>query len=160
MEGIQKPSRVNYEMLALEPFEDILRKHGIQGFTKQVKENRIPLSGNTYFQFGDLRVETDNEHLVIEVESAGGVTNLTKYWYALDKGLIKKPVTLMHIFKQNSDNDFDSHLQLWEFISQQMKVSLGIKFKSQLFTYRTHMLRESLTDALTLFEVWLSKHKL
>lgn len=47
--------------------------------------NRLPLDGwdlvgNQRFQFGDLRIETPTTTILIEAESAGGVTNLVKYW--------------------------------------------------------------------------------
>lgn len=47
--------------------------------------NRFPLQGwnlvgQQQFQFGDLRIETPTTTIVVEAESAGGVTNLAKYW--------------------------------------------------------------------------------
>ena len=35
--------------------------------------------GSRQFQFGDLRIETGTATIVVEAESAGGVTNLAKY---------------------------------------------------------------------------------
>jgi hypothetical protein len=78
--------------------------------------NRIPLAENTYYQFGDLRVETKTHSVVIEVESAGGVTNLAKHWYLLEMNPspVKQPIILMHIFRRVSEDDHGSHLALWD----------------------------------------------
>ncbi len=84
--------RMNIESEILKRFVEVAHKYGYNVFKGQGKDNRIIIDGNTYFQFGDLRVDTETYHIVIEAESAGGVTNLVKYWYCLEKNLdiIKK----------------------------------------------------------------------
>lgn len=132
---MEKP-RENLEQQALKRFEDTAKKYGYQIFKGQGSENRIPVEGNAYFQFGDLRVDTANHHIVIEVESAGGVTNLAKYWYCIENQLIYKPVILLHIFRQISESDYASHLVLWDLLWKQMSMVLGNKIEATRYTYR------------------------
>lgn len=127
--------RKNLEQIALKKFEEVARKYGYQVFKGQGRHNRLPLEGNTYFQFGDLRVDTKTHHVVIEVESAGGMTNLVKYWYCLEKQLIKKPVILLHVFQQSSKADYASHLSLWHFLWNKMKKALGGRMIATCYTY-------------------------
>lgn len=109
---------------------------GDRVFKRQVLENRINIGGSNYFQFGDLGVETQTHHVVVEVESAGGVTNLVKYWYSLEKQYISKPVVLFHIFRQSSKADYASHLKLWDFLWSKMKVALHGRMEATRYTYR------------------------
>ena len=127
----------NYEKQVIDKFEEIAHKYNFDVLKGQGINNRIPLSGNTYFQFGDLRVETKTHHIIIEVESGGGVTNLAKYWYAIENKLqsIEKPIILMHIYKQSSKYDFGSHLELWDFLWEHMRKSLGNRMKATRYTY-------------------------
>ncbi len=129
--------RKNLEQQALNQFEDIAKKHGYRIFKKQGLDNRIPVEGNTFFQFGDLRVETKTHYIVIEVESAGGITNLVKFWYCIKKrpNIVKKPIILMHIFYQGSSADYGSHLALWDFMWDQMKNAIGSSIKASRYTY-------------------------
>lgn len=129
--------RENLEQQALERFEEVARKHGCHVFKGQGGNQRIPVDGNTYFQFGDLRVDTGTLHVVIEVESAGGVTNLVKYWYCLENRLdiIKKPVILFHLFRQSSKADYASHLSLWRFLWSKMKEALGDRMEAICYPY-------------------------
>ncbi len=132
--------RVNLEQAALLRFEDIARRFGLRVFKGQVADNRIPIGGNLYFQFGDLRIDTSTHHVVVEVESAGGVTNLVKYWYCLtDNTLskhISKPIILLYVFRQISANDYGSHLALWSFLWYQMQEAIGDRIQAFRYTYR------------------------
>jgi hypothetical protein len=131
--------RENLERQALERFEKIARNYKHSIFSGQGKDNRIPVSGNTYFQFGDLRVITKTHHIVIEVESAGGITNLVKYWYCLESQsrFVDKPIILLHVFRQSSEADYGSHLALWDFMWQKMESALGdARIKATRYTYR------------------------
>lgn len=136
--------RENIEQKIIEKFKEAVKNLGykIKVFTGQGKNNQIPICDKTYFQFGDLRVETNLCHVVIEVESAGGVTNLVKYWYCL-KGLNpqpdiieNKPLVLLHIFRQNSEGDYESHLSLWKFLWGKMKEPLNNKMVAAYYTYK------------------------
>ena len=140
--------RKNLEQQALNQFEDIAKKHGYRIFKKQGLDNRIPVESNTFFQFGDLRVETKTHYIVIEVESAGGITNLVKFWYCIKKrpNIVKKPIILMHIFRQSSSADYGSHLALWDFMWGQMKDTIGDSIKASRYTYRDSKDLKSIAD--------------
>jgi len=133
--------REDLEGIALSQFENVAHRHGFPVFKGQGTKNRIHISGNTYYQFGDLRVETSTHHVVLEVESAGGVTNLVKYWYCLEDAALSKyfpkGLILFHVFHQNSLNDYGSHLALWEFLVNQMYASTGERIQAFRYTYRT-----------------------
>ena len=90
--------------------------------------NRFPLQGwnlvgQQQFQFGDLRIETPTTTIVVEAESAGGVTNLAKYWPYLE-GRPAKRFVLVHLFQVWSSNDYVSHLRLWEYLVERMRADL------------------------------------
>ena len=127
------------EQSALGLFQKLADSRGFGVFKGQAGNNRIPLSGSAYFQFGDLRVDTATHHVVVEVESAGGVTNFVKYWYCLaDKHLskhISKPIVLFHIFRQTSGSDYASHLALWDFLWQEMRRAVGNRISAARYTY-------------------------
>ena len=147
--------RQNLEHQALERFEEIARKYPWPLFKGQGSDNRISGEGNTYFQFGDLRIDKGNRYLVIEVESAGGVTNLVKYWECLEKRSsdIGKPLILFHVFRQTSRSDYGSHLELWDFIWGKMRIALGDKrIKATRHTYRD---LSELEPVLSAFEEYL-----
>ncbi len=131
--------RQNLERQALARFEQVASEHGCCVSKGQGLSNRILGDEGTYFQFGDLRVETDSRHIVVEVESAGGVTNLVKYWYCLQHrpDMISKPVVLLHVFRQTSQADYRSHLLLRDFLYAHMLKTVGDKFTAKRFTYRT-----------------------
>ena len=130
---------MNYEEEALKKFVKIATKYGYEVMKGQGSSNRICSNGKVYFQFGDLRVETKDYTLVIEAESAGGVTNLVKYWYALKncREDIKKPLILFHIYHQNSPGDYKSHLDLWDFLWEVMKKDVGDMMVAYRYTYTT-----------------------
>lgn len=115
------------------------------------RANRLPVARNAYFQFGDLRVDFPQMHVVVEVESAGGLTNLVKFWQCISHGSIDRPIHLVHCFRQVSADDYRSHIELWNFMSEKMKSELGPLFHCALFTY-TSPIEASLRPALDHFE--------
>jgi len=147
-------SRSSHEREALLPFQEALTRLGLRGYSTQSLDNRIVL-GCGYFQFGDLRVDADTRHIIIEVDHSG-VTNLVKYWQCVESGLIKKPIVLIHLYRQNTSGDYASHVALWEFLNHQMSSALGDKFTAHVFTYNPARLRSDLTAAVALFENLLS----
>lgn len=112
------------------------------------------------FQFGDLRLETPSETIIVEVESAGGVTNLVKYWPFLASKAVEKPLILLHLFRAASEGDYIAHRRLWGYLVERMKEDLqtrhgvlyGQHWEAHLFTYRSleelesfrHLLRKRL----------------
>lgn len=149
--NIERLARSSHEKQALEPFEAILRTHGLSGFSTQRKNNRITLEARAYFQFGDLRVDTEQRHIIVEVDH-GGVTNLVKYWPSLENELIKKSIILLHLYRITTRGDYASHRHLWNFLNEKMRRELGEKFRSYMFTYRGDRIHEDLREAANLFE--------
>lgn len=147
-------TRQSTEALVLTPFKSILQQKGIACQTGQGRANRIPIEGAVYFQFGDLRVDLNDYIVVVEVESAGGVTNLAKYWEAFAGKRIDKPVRLLHLFLQKSANDYASHLLVWQFLNTHMVGALGEKWEAKLCKVRGTS-EQDLADALSVFESWL-----
>ena len=88
-------------------------------------------------------------------ESAGGLTNLVKYWPCIVRGLIRRPVHVLHLFRQASAEDYRSHIELWGFLSARMKSELGELFDCALFTYAKPVELE-LRPALEHFESLLA----
>ena len=132
--------RENLERTTLFAFENVARGFGFTVLKGQGSHNRLLLGGNLYFQFGDLRVTTGTHHVVVEAESAGGVTNLAKYWYyladrTLSKGIVK-PIILLHLFRQVSASDYGSHLALWDFLWNEMRKTIGDRIQAARYTYR------------------------
>jgi len=155
-----KAKRANSEQEMLKEFIKIAKKHGYKPISGQGNDNRIELEEN-YFQFGDLRVDTQSSHVVIEVETAGGVTNLVKYWYCLHTknstiSKSKKTIVLLHIFNTSSEGDYGSHQLLWDFLWSQMKKDLEDRMQAERFKVRGTETNE-LHDALTYFEKALEK---
>ncbi len=146
--------RVDLEREALGRFAACATQHGLVALTGQRRDNRLDLAGSNYFQFGDLRVDTPGRHIVVEAESAGGVTNLTKYWYCLRRGLIRRPVALVHLFRQASSRDYAAHLELWDFLCGRMKSDLAGKFDAIRFQYQA---LEDLGPAVGHFEGLLAE---
>ena len=65
-------------------------------------------------QFGDIRFETQSRTIVVEIESAGGISNLLKYWpYLLGKTQRKpkKPFIFVHLY----NTKYPTHSALWHF---------------------------------------------
>ena len=129
----------NLEREMLREFIKIAKKQGYEPISGQGINNRMVLEGNLYFQLGDLRVDTSSHHVIIEVETAGGVTNLVKYWYCLQRQNqiiskpISKPIVLLHIFKTSSPNDYGSHLLLWDYLWPRMANDLGDRMQARKF---------------------------
>ena len=128
--------RRNLEQQALERFKEVAKRYTDDVNFGHDDTNKIAKLGRSSFQFGDLRVNTPKRHIIVEVESACGVTNLVKYWYCLEEGFIVKPIYLLHIFAQASENDYIRHLQLWDFLAEKMRKALGDKFSAKKCTYR------------------------
>lgn len=141
--------KLSFEQEVIKKFEEIANRYDYTVFKGQLSTNRIQIRGNVYFQFGDLRVETRTCYVVMETESAGGVTNLAKYWYCIENNLIKKPVILLHLFRKASKDDYESHLALWDFLWKEMSNALGDKIKAICYTY--HEIND-LEPALKKFE--------
>lgn len=81
--------------------------------------------------------------MVVEYESAAGVTNLVKYWPLLASGSISKGFIIVHVFQVGGEGDYLSHRLLWAFLADRMTVDLarqGIErpsaWEAKLFTYR------------------------
>lgn len=144
---------MRYEEEVINKFKKIAEKYGLEVISGQGTSNRICSDGKIYFQFGDLRVETEDYTIVIEAESGGGVTNLVKYWYALKKCPkdIKKPLILFHIYHQSSSNDYASHLALWDFLWDIMSENIE-GMKAYRYTYTRE---EDLNEPLSHFEEYL-----
>jgi hypothetical protein len=110
--------------------------------------NRMPIPGwelapTQLFQYGDLRLEGPDSTVVIEVESAGGVTNLVKYWPLLASKPLEKRFVLAHVFRLQSAGDYIAHRQLWSYLVEQMRSGLaterGLRYpddwQAEAFTY-------------------------
>jgi hypothetical protein len=145
--------RNNWEQEALIAFENVSVKHSYKSFRGQGRDNQIFLEGRSNYQFGDLRVDTMTHHVVVEIESAGGVTNLVKYWYCLtDKDLstqISKHIILIHLFRQKSPHDYESHLKLWNFLWNEMQQVLSDRIVAYQFPYNN---LAELEPAVKIFE--------
>lgn len=146
--------RQKTEALALAPFKAVLDGLGLPHFTGQLAPNRLLIQPNVYFQFGDLRVELPTHTVVVEVESAGGVTNLAKYWEAVVTGRVSKPVKLLHVFLRKSENDYEAHMIIWRFLATQMERSLSSRWEARCVSARSAS-AEGLAPALEVFRGWL-----
>ena len=75
-------SRQSYEILAVNRLHIAAAEFpSLQLFKGQAFDNKLDiptwnLSKSSQFQFGDLRIEAPHCTIVVEVESAGGLTNL------------------------------------------------------------------------------------
>lgn len=121
--------RVSHEALILAKLRDALGTVPRASFaTGMGAANRFPLAGwdlvgMQQFQFGDLRIETPTATIVVEAESAGGVTNLAKYWPYLEARPAKRFV-LAHLFQVSSPSDYVSHIRLWAYLVERMRADL------------------------------------
>jgi hypothetical protein len=147
----QLAKRTNHEAHVLAHFIEVARVHQQPYFSKQTQNNRINLGRNVYFQFGDLRIDTPARHILVEVESGGGVTNITKYWYCLEYNLIQKPITLIHLFLINNLNDYASHVTLWRFLDDKMTTAFPDRYTGHAFTYTRGTISQNLQEPLSLF---------
>jgi len=149
--------RQNTEALALVPFKALIEELGLTYDSGQGSTNRITIKENVYFQFGDLRVKLPRCTVVVEVESAGGVTNLAKYWESFASQRVEKPIKLLHVFLQKSANDYEAHLVVWRFLAAQMAQSLGSKWEAHCLVARGTSDQE-LAASLALFRRWLQEN--
>lgn len=144
------------ETLALAPFKAIVADRELECVTGQGGANRLAIDGAVYYQFGDLRVELPEHTLVVEVESAGGVTNLAKYWEAVARARVAKPVKLLHVFLQKSANDYASHIVVWQFLNARMGEALGGRWEARHCVARGTSVQD-LAGALAIFSAWLPR---
>lgn len=149
-------ARVSHEAFALARFREIAESHGLATSSGQHASNRIAINGGVYYQFGDLRVELPDRTVIVEVESSGGTTNLAKYWECYETGRLKKPMKLLHIFRQKSANDYESHIVVWRFLCGKMHAALGNSFEGRCLTYLDGS-QSSLEPAFSAFSDWLSE---
>ncbi len=120
-------NRRDIEAECLCTFERVLNDLGLEVNGRGYGANNrfdpgFNLVGQQRFQYGDLRVVLEDRIVVVEVESAGGLTNLVKYWPLVQSST--KPILLLHAFGQCSANDYLSHLRLWDFIWARMRSEL------------------------------------
>jgi hypothetical protein len=118
-------ARQNLEVQYLAPLRLAIDSESladVQVFGGFAGDNRFDcgfeLMPNQRFQFGDLRIELPDRTIIIEMESAGGLTNLVKYWPLEQR--CERPLFLLHIFGQSSAQDYIAHLRLWDFTWMQM----------------------------------------
>jgi hypothetical protein len=143
------PSRISHERLLLDVLSESLNDLPDAEIYSGLKpENRFGLAGWELaliqrFQFGDLRVELPQCTVVIEVESAGGVGNLVKYWPLLAEASLSKRFVLVHIFRLASQGDYVAHRRLWAFLVERMREDLATSgcrwpehWEARAFTYR------------------------
>ena len=143
-------SRVSHEAIIvnrlraqLTQFENVLTVQG------QNQQNRFDIPGwelqrHQQFQFGDLRIETPSRTVVVELESAGGLTNLVKYWPLLELQPPTKRLVLLHVFHLVSEEDYIAHRRLWSYTVERMREYLESRgvhwpdgWEAALLTYRT-----------------------
>jgi hypothetical protein len=141
----QKP--VSYEAELLTALQASIADLGVasvqgQGAANRFRVNGWELSPAQQFQYGDLRIELAATTLVVEAESAGGVTNLVKYWPLLRSGTLAKRLVL-HVYMLGSDADYIAHRKLWSFLVDRMTEDLAAngvgrreRWDAQLITYR------------------------
>ena len=145
-------ARTNHEAAALERFRALVQERNITAFSGQGIDNRICIERNVYHQFGDLRVELESCTLIVEVESAGGVGNLVKYWESYEKKRLTKPMKLLHLFRKKTTNDYEAHRVVWEFLAATMRQTLGERFQGTRLTYANE---NELGEAVSVFGQWL-----
>lgn len=82
---------------------------------------------------------------MVEVESAGGVGNLVKYWPWLRERTDATPLVIAHVFRLTSDNDYSAHRRLWLFLIERMREDLelrgvrwGVAWRADIFSYRSN----------------------
>lgn len=137
--ALQPPKRRDIEAECLATFDHVLAELGLQaGGRGYGAGNRFDpgfeLMGQQRFQFGDLRVVMQDRLVVVEVESAGGLTNLVKYWPLAQS--LTPPILLLHAFGQCSANDYLSHLRLWDFVWGKMRAELWRHPEPRLYARR------------------------
>jgi hypothetical protein len=125
--------RTSFEKLAIDVLAaSVPAVPGLTLFRGQMATNKTQptgwaLTSQQFFQFGDLRIEAPTVRIVVEVESAGGETNLVKYWPMLETGLRDKRFVLLHLFRTLSVGDYITHRQLWTHLRDRMRFDLGTR---------------------------------
>jgi hypothetical protein len=125
------------------PMPNVIIYRGLGSTNRVVPDGWGGLSALQSFQFGDLRFESSDVRVVVEVESAGGATNLVKYWPMLASGLRDKRFVLLHLFRLTSRGDYLAHRALWTFVRDRMQADLkdrcglqrGTDWTADLLTY-------------------------
>jgi hypothetical protein len=123
--------RVSHERAAVDALVEALGElPGVQAYRGMGAANRLTIPGwdltpLQLFQYGDLRLESPGATVVIEFESAGGVTNLLKSWPLLEAKPLKKRFVLAHVFRIQSKGDYIAHRQLWSYVIDKMKLGLA-----------------------------------
>jgi hypothetical protein len=83
-----KTSSIIERLCSLLP-KEVLIKNGLKIYTGQKRYNRVDLRNcehsNSYFEFGDLRLEFKSSGIIVEVDTSGGATNLATYYYMLNE---------------------------------------------------------------------------
>jgi len=87
----------------------------------QAKENqKLPVPNcREKMQFGDLRIETPERTIVVEIESGGGIGNFLKYWPYLSGQTETRPekdFALVHIYGMS----YPTHKALWRYFRGRM----------------------------------------
>lgn len=156
--------RNNLEEPWLRPFHEVVASLNInddciqQGMGHANRfECGFDLVGSQRFQFGDLRVELPDRTVVVEIESAGGLTNLVKYWPLAAKP--GKPLLLLHVYAQGSENDYIAHVHLWRFVMERIQEDLDRQGRRRLFAAQSRFLKcdlATLNQALGVFRAAVS----
>ncbi len=113
--------------------ENVMKDEEVKCYSGQIEENRVYIkketNPRTYFEFGDLRLEFEKSRIIVEVDTAGGVTNLAKYFFMLNEKEKEfdfkeidpdKSTYLLHIFVCNTNNDYLAHRKLWSYIQSKL----------------------------------------
>jgi hypothetical protein len=137
------PARTSHEKQAVDRLLELIGPlDGVTAHRGPTADNRIGVQGWSLtqlqkFQFGDLRLEGSGTRVVFEIESAGGVGNLAKYWPMLRTTLRDKHFVLVHIYSIASGGDYIAHRRLWEFLVEKMKQDLGpsTSWEAHLLSY-------------------------
>jgi hypothetical protein len=123
--------RVSHERAALDALEAELGTiTNTRSYRGMAAGNRFtvegwPLAANQRFQFGDLRIEAAAVTAVVEFESAGGATNLVKYWPLMEHWPAGRRFVLAHVFRVQSAGDYIAHRRLWCFLLARMEEDLA-----------------------------------
>ena len=71
------------------PSKEELIKKCLKIYTGHTRYNRLDLrnceNSHFYFEFGDIRLELKSSRIIVEIDTAGGVTNLAKYYFMQNK---------------------------------------------------------------------------
>ena len=141
--------RVSHEAELLKALQDSISDLGFIGTGGQRANNRFDVPGwdlprMQRFQYGDFRIELPAATVIVETESAGGVTNLVKYWPLLRSGTLATRLLIMHVYMLTSHADYIAHRKLWSFLVERMAEDLAAsgcdrpaRWDAHLITYRT-----------------------